>query len=305
MAERGQYRSIRVALFDGKDFRLLPSDARWVFTLLKCNLNYSGISVRYRDELAHRIAGQSGLALNLVLTAIEQLEGSQWVRWEDNVIWIIGQLEYEPNVQPDNQLHRKGLLKHLSGLPRHALVAEFVQAHPDWCRQNELKKYGLEWAMHRVSNGHQYPIEASSKEKGESIKDKGVVEGSSSSTAGGIVFNSAVNAFPSLNTELQPSDAEMLASLCQRFHATSMGTMVKVIGEVAGALDGIHGERRTWPELRTNIGDFLINPDARPGMAALRGYLYRNPDTSARNGAKPTAGQRAFEAAGAALRGGT
>lgn len=306
MAERGQYRSIRVALFDGKDFRLLPSDARWVFALLKCNLNYSGISVRYRDELAHRIAGQSGLALNLVLAAFEQLEaGGKWVRWDDNVIWIIGQLEYEPNVQPDNQLHRKGLLKHLSGLPRHPLVAEFVQAHPEWCRQSELKKYGLEWAMHRVCNGLEYPCEASSKEKGERRKDKGKVEGSSSSTAVSSLFNSAVTSFPSLNAEVQPGDAEMLETLCQRFHATNSGTMLKVIGEVAGALDGIHGDKRAWSELRTNIGDFLINPDARPSMAALRGYLYRNPDTSARNGAKPTAGQRAFEAAGHALRGAT
>jgi uncharacterized protein YdaU (DUF1376 family) len=104
---------------------------------------------------------------------------------------------------------------------------------------------------------------------------------------------------------LDDPDATMLVSLAQRFKAlTDDGRSLKVLGEVAGALSGIHGTRRTPEELRTNIGDYLINPDAVANMAQLRAYLYRDPNTTAsKNGAKPTAGQRAFEAAGHALRG--
>jgi uncharacterized protein YdaU (DUF1376 family) len=98
-------------------------------------------------------------------------------------------------------------------------------------------------------------------------------------------------------------DAQMLLAILQRFQAlTNDGRTLKVLGEIAGALDGMHGARRTPEELRTNIGDYLINPDAVANAAQLRAYLYRDPNTNAaKNGAKPTAGQRAFEAAGAAL----
>lgn len=302
MAERGQYRSIHIALFDGKDFRALPSDARWILTLIKCNLGYAGIMAKYRDELTHRLAGQSGLPYGSVVDAIGTLEESgHWISWHDNIIWLFRALEFEPNLKPSNPLHRRGLLRHLAGLPRHDLVAQFIDRHPDWCLKGELREYGFTWAIERLAKGFAKPPETSSKYKVVSSKEKDI-EAGSSSTVDNSALITVIEAFKPLRDEYKAPDVEMLANLMQRFHATSGGAIGKVIGEIAGALDGIHGQCRTWAELRTNIGDFLINPDARPSMAALRGYLYRNPDTSARNGAKPTAGQRAFQAADNALR---
>lgn len=303
MAERGQYRSIHIALFDGKDFRALPSDARWVFTLLKMNLGYAGIGVRYPDELTYRLVGQSGMSLTRVQSALQQLDNPDWVRWEDNVIWLKRHLEFEPNLKPADPKHRKGLHSYLAGFPRADIVAEFIAAHPEWCPKSELKERGLAWALEGPCKGLGRATEAKSKEERERLKSKEKEKAGSGGDADNAVLISIIEAFKPLRDEYKEPDVQMLANLMQRFQATNGGAIGKVIGEIAGALDGIHGARRTWPELRTNIGDFLINPEARPSMAALRGYLYRNPDTSARNGAKPTAGQRAFEAAGHALRG--
>lgn len=322
MGERGQYRSIAITLLDGKDYRALPSTQRHCFLVLKMNLGYSGIDVKYREELASRLGSQTGYTSGAALDALDGLESSGWVRHEENVFWVLGQLEHDPHLQPGDGKHRKGLLRHLAGLPHLPIVAEFIAAHPRWCLPDEMRLMGLGWALDGPYKGlvsaaqrmgprnegtgvnppKQGPTKGlGSKEKEEEKeKEKELEAEADSGTL--VVLAAALSSFPKLYTEIEDADNAMLASLMAKFRAITAGAMVKLVGEIAGALDGIHGPRRTWPELRTNIGDYLLNPAEAANMARLRGYLYRDPTTKTNGAAKPTTGQRAFVAADQAMR---
>lgn len=132
MAERGAYRSIKVVLLDGPDFRQLSERARHAFLVLKMGVGPSGIEVRYREALVHEISQRTGMPVEAARDALAELESSDWIRLRDNVLWIVGQLHHDPGLQASNEHHRKSIQKHIGSLPRVPIVGEFVDAHPDW-----------------------------------------------------------------------------------------------------------------------------------------------------------------------------
>jgi hypothetical protein len=130
--ERGQYRAIPSVLLDGKDFRSLSERARWVFVALKLNLGPAGIEVHYRRALAEQLAEQTGAPADGVAAALDELEAGGWVEREENIIWVVRHLEFEPNMKPSDSKHRKSIQRHISGLPHLPIVARFVAAYPQW-----------------------------------------------------------------------------------------------------------------------------------------------------------------------------
>lgn len=132
MSDRGEYRAIRRVLVDGKDFRKLPERARFVFLVLKLNLGPSGIETFEPEALVHTLAAQTGAKADQVRAALAALESSGWVRREDNVVWVVGQLTHDPHIRAVDTKHRKAIQRHVAGLPRLGIVRAFVDAHPEW-----------------------------------------------------------------------------------------------------------------------------------------------------------------------------
>lgn len=146
MAERGEYRSIPRALLAGKDFRALPERMRWVFVALKMNMGFVGVETWYPDELVSRLSHETGATVDQVRLALDYLEHENWIRREDNVIWIVGHITHDPHVTPTNPKHRTGVQRHVAGLPRISIVRAFMEYHPEWFPEAEAIKMGLVWS---------------------------------------------------------------------------------------------------------------------------------------------------------------
>jgi hypothetical protein len=136
--ERGQYRAIPSVLLDGKDFRALSANARWVFVALKLNLGPAGIEVHYRRALAEQLAEQTGLSTNAVTCALNDLEAAEWIERDENIVWVVRQLEFEPNMKPADSKHRTSIQRHALGLPRLPIVARFIATYPAWFPEGEF-----------------------------------------------------------------------------------------------------------------------------------------------------------------------
>src|SRR5690348_6459558 len=102
MSDRGEFRAIPRVLLDGPDFQRLPERARWVFVALKLNFGPSGIEVWYPAELVARLSAQTGGSPGGVQDALNTLEEEGWIEREGNVVWIVGQLEFDPHVKQAN-----------------------------------------------------------------------------------------------------------------------------------------------------------------------------------------------------------
>lgn len=136
-SDRGEYRPIRRVLLDGPDFQQLSERARWVFVALKLNLGPTGIEVHYRDAVAHQLAAQTGAPADGVAAALDELEAAGWIRREENVLWIVGQLTHDPHMDHRDNKHRTSVWRHLQGLPRVEVVGEFVRHHAEWFTPGE------------------------------------------------------------------------------------------------------------------------------------------------------------------------
>lgn len=132
MADRGSYRSISTVLPNGPDFQRLSKDARFAFLMLKLNFGVVGIEIWYPAELVARVSAQTGISAGGVQSALDELEEGGWIEREANVVWIVGQLRYDPHVKPADRKHRKMVQTQVDGLPRLDIVTRFVLAHPQW-----------------------------------------------------------------------------------------------------------------------------------------------------------------------------
>lgn len=169
MSDRGEYRAIRRVLLDGPDFQQLPERARFVFVALKINLGPAGIEVWYPAELSARLSAQIGASSADVETALAMLEQSGWIAREANVIWIVGQLVNDPHVKQSDAKHRKMIQRHLEGLPRLGIVAQFAKAHRSWISSDGTPSgapcEGLAWAIKGPPKGHRSTEKEKEKEK--------------------------------------------------------------------------------------------------------------------------------------------
>jgi hypothetical protein len=103
--------------------------------------------------------------------------------------------------------------------------------------------------------------------------------------------------FPKLAEVWEAWDWTWLADLFNKFSADSTGKRVRLVAEIAAALDGMHGPTMTIAMVRLNVGDYLINPaEGSASMSRFRGYLYRPPGKP--NGQQPeqAGGRPSFDA---------
>jgi hypothetical protein len=64
--------------------------------------------------------------------ALSELEGSNWIRTEGNIVWIINGLKYEPSISSKNINHRASVIAYLNSLPRLKIVDDFRRYYAVW-----------------------------------------------------------------------------------------------------------------------------------------------------------------------------
>lgn len=323
MAERGEYCSVRVMLLDGPDFLALSKDARWVFMAAKMNVRGIGIAVRYRPEFIAGLAFRTGCTLVETEAAYTELLEADWIRHEQNVVWIVGHMKNDPHIVASDMKHRRGVMKRVAGLPRLDIVAEFIREHPDFFPHGEARSMGLEWAFaNSETNG---PTNGPNKGSRKTLQSNRTIPSTrpskrtnttnlassnaaevraSEEASGGRehpdVEQAITKGAPKLRRHLEDGDEELIAELFKKFETRTPVARAKLVAELAAALDGMHGPSRTWSELRTNVGDYLVNPhEHSPSLRRLRGYIYRDPKqpTTSGGGRREPVGPTAFNAA--------
>lgn len=120
---RGEYRSIYVALVDDPDFQDLSAEARSIFFVLKLKLGLSGIGV-FMEETLPRYTGNPS---ERVSGGLSELVKRDWLRVERNVFWLRNALKFDPSNPLASKNHRTGVINHMAGLPKLAIVNEFAR----------------------------------------------------------------------------------------------------------------------------------------------------------------------------------
>lgn len=131
MEKRGEYRGIARVLLDGPDYQKLPERARHIFLDLKISFGPAGIEVVYPEALRAELTAKSGMPSKAVDQALAQLEGD-WIQIDGNLVWIIGQLRFDPHMKVSNANHRQSIQGHIRGLPRRPIVTEFIRYYRPW-----------------------------------------------------------------------------------------------------------------------------------------------------------------------------
>jgi hypothetical protein len=128
----GQFRAIRLELFDMPEFQELSVGARLTYIVLIATLGPSGIEIKYPEALVHELAPRTGLSPRQVAAAMGELEGTGWVRRDGLVIWCVRQLEMDPFQSARNPNHVPRIATHVRSLPSPALVGAFMERYASW-----------------------------------------------------------------------------------------------------------------------------------------------------------------------------
>lgn len=138
--DRGEFRGLYTALFDGPDYQQLGPAARLVLLTLRLTTGPCAIAVI--PALSAVLSVRTGLSLApdllkqdpelAVPTALEELRQRGWIETEGSVVWVIRGLEFEPQFTPSNANHRKHVQMVYASLPRLAIRERFRQRYAEW-----------------------------------------------------------------------------------------------------------------------------------------------------------------------------
>ena len=126
VSKRGEYSPIIRALRDEPDYQRLTPIGRHVFLDLKVMFGPSGIEVHYPAAIAATLGATTGWSIDQVNAALDELETAGLIDRQENVIWIVQQLEHHPLMVAANKNHRVGIQSHVNGLPSLEIVGRFT-----------------------------------------------------------------------------------------------------------------------------------------------------------------------------------
>lgn len=242
MSERGEYRGITRVLLDGRDFQRLPERANHLFLILKINFGPAGIDVWYPEELVTRLTRQSGVPAEGVREALAVLEREEWIKREENVVWIVRQLEFDPHSRRSNQNHRLGVQRHIAGLPHLELVREFCRAYSEWFPSADPIPEGMRWAL-----------EPSPRPRKRYPKGIGMV---SESHPDGISITSPN---PRANPSPNISGAEAPANWVESARVVLLAIGTFTHGRIGKALSPVV-QQYGWPDTERGLRDYVAAP---------------------------------------------
>lgn len=116
MSRRGPYRSVYASLVDDPDYQQLSPPARHCLLTMRLSKEAGPACIwRYYPET---IARQTGLTIEQVTAALQELVHAGWIALDSHVLWIINGLRYDPTVSVIHAKHRIAIGKALDSLPR-------------------------------------------------------------------------------------------------------------------------------------------------------------------------------------------
>jgi hypothetical protein len=144
---RGEYAAIHTAILDDPAFQDLSASARLLWYSLRLLLGASGIDIlRGWQAVLPEVTGLEDPA-----GAMQELESGGWLLRQHSIFWLRNALRFNPSLNLSNLKHKKGLTKHLEGLPK----CEIVNAFADYYGlERPFSGMGIEW----VSNGYAIPV---------------------------------------------------------------------------------------------------------------------------------------------------
>lgn len=146
---RGEYAAIHSAIVDDRDFKALSPAAKCCFYTLRMMLGASGIDlVRASVPVLEDLTGLKGEGLH---AALNELVAGRWLIVQGDVLWLRNALLHNPNINLDNANHRKGVAKHIAGLPACEIVNAFAVYYGF---STPFPAMPSEW----VSNGYGDPV---------------------------------------------------------------------------------------------------------------------------------------------------
>jgi hypothetical protein len=135
MKARGAYRATFESIDDDRDWRKLSPLAKATFDTLKRRLGQYGINIVALETLP-RIVNCSAADMDGAFAELEAPKPGRehgWIRREEDVVWIVNGLRFEPTLFVEglkpNENHRMGAARHgrqLHQLTRASIVSEFM-----------------------------------------------------------------------------------------------------------------------------------------------------------------------------------
>lgn len=127
--DRGEYRPIYEALFDGPDFQRLSTTARLSLVALKVKCGPLGIKVV--PGYLGAIEVWTGSTSEGASKALQSLISEGWVEVDGTVVWVVRGLEFEPSQHPKDEKHQKFIERTVKALPRREIVQRFCHHYQD------------------------------------------------------------------------------------------------------------------------------------------------------------------------------
>ena len=127
---RGEYRPIYEALFTGNDYRQLSSDAKLALLTLKGLCGVMGIKVW--PAFNESVAELTGMPTSRARRALVELITSEWIEYDEGVVWVVRGLMFEPQMTSKNPDHCKRLRDLAAGLPSSPVVARFKARYAEY-----------------------------------------------------------------------------------------------------------------------------------------------------------------------------
>lgn len=241
MADRGEYRAIQRVLLDERAYQRLSERARHVLLVCKLTLGPTGLQVCYPTELVARLHRHTAIPECEIAGVLDELEAGAWLRREDPLVWVVNQLADEPLLKAADRKHRLSVQRHLTGLPRVALLRAFVERYPEWFADapdlvaalaREFSSQGPSLALRRGNEGPSEGLGSASE--GPSEGQRSTENKSEDKTENDL---KAAGAAPAVVTELEEGSSSKRSSRARKSRAP---------GEPApwmGELRRVHRER--------------------------------------------------------------
>jgi hypothetical protein len=117
------YRAVLTRLFDDPDYQRLSPSARLVLlTARLCEAAGPAAIFRYYPA---SLTAQTGLTLEQLEAALEELAAGNWVRRDAHLLWVRNGLRFDPSLSLRDQKHTTAVQRWLSNLPQTILIRSF------------------------------------------------------------------------------------------------------------------------------------------------------------------------------------
>lgn len=128
--DRGEFRPVYAALFDGPQFQELTPAARLCLIALKCQCGAAGIKVL--PGLRQALATWTGFSERACAAATQLLQDHDWICIDGSVVWVKRGLEFEPSMDASNPKQRTYLQRLVDALPSRKIVDAFRVGYAQW-----------------------------------------------------------------------------------------------------------------------------------------------------------------------------